>query len=71
MNSKAGAEVVAGMATYYARRAAEYEAVYFKPERQTDLRRMEAELAAPFAGRSAAGGHRTARVRPRAGWPPT
>jgi demethylmenaquinone methyltransferase/2-methoxy-6-polyprenyl-1,4-benzoquinol methylase len=46
-----GAEVVAGMATYYARRAAEYESVYAKPERQADLRRMEADLAAPFAGR--------------------
>ena len=52
MSSAAEAEVVAGMAAYYARRAAEYEAVYSKPERQTDLRRMEAELAAPFAGRS-------------------
>ena len=51
MNSAAGDEVVAGMAAYYAQRAAEYERVYFKPERQDDLRRMEAELAAPFAGR--------------------
>ena len=46
-----GAEVVAGMAAYYARRAAEYESVYAKPERQADLRQMEADLAAPFAGR--------------------
>lgn len=51
MNNNAGAEVVASMAAYYARRAAEYERVYFKPERQADLRRMEAEMAAPFAGR--------------------
>lgn len=47
----AGADVVAGMAAYYAQRAAEYEAVYAKPERQADLRRMEAALAGPFAGR--------------------
>jgi len=40
------------MRTYYARRAAYYERVYFKPERQTDLRAMEAWLSAPFAGRS-------------------
>lgn len=51
MNSDAGAEVVAGMAAYYAQRAAEYERVYFKPERQDDLRRLEADLAAPFANR--------------------
>jgi demethylmenaquinone methyltransferase/2-methoxy-6-polyprenyl-1,4-benzoquinol methylase len=41
----------ASMAAYYAQRAAYYERVYFKPERQTDLRAMEAALAAPFAGR--------------------
>lgn len=41
----------ASMATYYASRAAEYERVYAKPERQVDLRAMEAALAAPFAGR--------------------
>ena len=51
MNNSAGAEVVAGMAAYYALRAAEYERVYLKPERQDDLRRIETELAAPFAGR--------------------
>lgn len=39
------------MARYYAQRAAYYERVYFKPERQADLRAMEAWLAAPFAGR--------------------
>lgn len=39
------------MATYYARRAAYYERVYLKPERQAELRTMEAALAAPFAGR--------------------
>ena len=39
------------MARYYAERAAYYERVYHKPERQVDLRRMESELAAHFAGR--------------------
>ena len=39
------------MREYYARRAAYYERVYFKPERQADLRAMEAWLGAPFAGR--------------------
>jgi len=39
------------MRDYYARRAATYERVYFKPERQADLRTMEAWLGAPFAGR--------------------
>ncbi len=36
---------------YYARRAAEYERVYLKPERQTDLRALEAWLPSRFAGR--------------------
>jgi SAM-dependent methyltransferase len=39
------------MRDYYARRAAYYERVYFKPERQADLRAMEAWLGKPFAGR--------------------
>jgi SAM-dependent methyltransferase len=39
------------MREYYARRAAYYERVYFKPERQADLRAMETWLGAPFAGR--------------------
>jgi ubiquinone/menaquinone biosynthesis C-methylase UbiE len=43
--------VVDIMATYYAQRAAYYERVYFKPERQTDLRAMEASMPAWFAGR--------------------
>ena len=42
----------ASMRDYYARRAASYERVYAKPERQADLRAMEAWLAAPFAGRA-------------------
>ena len=40
-----------GMASYYAQRAAIYERVYFKPERQADLRAMEAWLPAQFRGR--------------------
>ena len=39
------------MRAYYARRAAYYERVYAKPERQADLRTMEAALPACFAGR--------------------
>ncbi len=39
------------MVDYYKRRAAYYERVYFKPERQTDLREMEAWIARCFAGR--------------------
>ena len=39
------------MAAYYARRAAEYERVYFKPERQDELRAMESWLPGVFAGR--------------------
>jgi SAM-dependent methyltransferase len=39
------------MASYYARRAAEYDAIYHKPERQADLRAMEAALPACFSGR--------------------
>jgi demethylmenaquinone methyltransferase/2-methoxy-6-polyprenyl-1,4-benzoquinol methylase len=45
------ATVVEGMQDYYAQRAAYYERVYFKPERQTDLRAMEAWLPGVFAGR--------------------
>jgi SAM-dependent methyltransferase len=39
------------MREYYAHRAAYYERVYFKPERQADLRAMEAWLPGPFADR--------------------
>src|SRR5262245_54644488 len=39
------------MRRYYAQRAQIYERVYHKPERQSDLRAMEAALAAPFACR--------------------
>lgn len=40
------------MAAYYRQRASYYERVYHKPERQTDLRAMEAWLPSQFAGRS-------------------
>ena len=67
------------MRDYYARRAATYERVYFKPERQADLRAMEAWLPAcpsPAARcwkspAAPAGGRRTAHATPRPGWPPT
>jgi demethylmenaquinone methyltransferase/2-methoxy-6-polyprenyl-1,4-benzoquinol methylase len=49
--SATGAATDADTATYYDRRAAYYERVYFKPERQTDLRAMEAWLSQPFEGR--------------------
>jgi ubiquinone/menaquinone biosynthesis C-methylase UbiE len=44
--------VVASMQSYYARRAATYERVYAKPERQNDLRAMQAWIGSQFAGRS-------------------
>jgi len=42
---------LATMADYYARRASIYERVYHKPERQADLRAMEAWLTPRFEGR--------------------
>ncbi|WP_395702776.1 methyltransferase domain-containing protein [Aquabacterium sp.] len=39
------------LAGYYARRAAEYDQVYRKPERQAGLRQLEAALPALFDGR--------------------
>jgi ubiquinone/menaquinone biosynthesis C-methylase UbiE len=36
--------------TYYARRAAEYEKIYHKPERQSDLARLRTDLPALFDG---------------------
>ena len=38
------------METYYARRAAEYEKIYAKPERQADLARLREDLPAMFEG---------------------
>jgi SAM-dependent methyltransferase len=43
--------VIEDMQYYYARRAAEYERIYVKPERQADLREMTAWLPSRFAGR--------------------
>jgi SAM-dependent methyltransferase len=42
---------VTSMALYYAQRAASYEAIYAKPERQADLRVMEQWLGTQFVGR--------------------
>jgi demethylmenaquinone methyltransferase/2-methoxy-6-polyprenyl-1,4-benzoquinol methylase len=39
------------MRQYYAQRAAIYERIFHKPERQADLRAMESWLSSPFAGR--------------------
>ena len=39
------------MHAYYAARASEYDSVYLKPERQTDLRAIEAWLPSRFDGR--------------------
>ena len=44
-------DVVRAMQAYYAQRAGYYERVYHKPERQADLRAMEAWLATRFVGR--------------------
>ncbi len=41
----------ASMAAYYAQRAATYERIYAKPERQADLRALEAAVAQAFDGR--------------------
>jgi SAM-dependent methyltransferase len=43
--------VVDGMQAYYARRAAEYERIYAKPERQHELRALQTWLPSQFAGR--------------------
>lgn len=47
----AAADPADAMRAYYARRAPEYERVYAKPERQADLRALEAWVAGAFAGR--------------------
>ena len=39
------------LADYYARRAAEYERIYAKPERQADLAALRARIGGLFAGR--------------------
>jgi len=45
------ATTVESMREYFARRATYYERVYLKPERQRDLRTMEAWLPSMFVGR--------------------
>lgn len=40
------------LAGYYAARAAEYERIYDKPERQAELQRLRALIPAYLAGRS-------------------
>ncbi|MGH8673279.1 MAG: methyltransferase domain-containing protein [Burkholderiales bacterium] len=40
------------LAAYYAKRAAEYERIYAKPERQADLERLRARVTALFSGRT-------------------
>jgi demethylmenaquinone methyltransferase/2-methoxy-6-polyprenyl-1,4-benzoquinol methylase len=52
MTTRADQQTDAGLRRYYAERAAVYEAIYAKPERQADLRTMEAWLPGPFTGRS-------------------
>ena len=44
-------DVVQSMQAYYAQRAAVYERIYDKPERQAELRALEAWLGPRFAGR--------------------
>jgi demethylmenaquinone methyltransferase/2-methoxy-6-polyprenyl-1,4-benzoquinol methylase len=44
-------DITESMRTYYAQRAAYYERVYFKPERQQNLRVLEAWLPPQFADR--------------------
>ncbi|MSQ63051.1 MAG: class I SAM-dependent methyltransferase [Betaproteobacteria bacterium] len=39
------------LAAYYARRAAEYERIYAKPERQADLGALRARFGKLFAGK--------------------
>lgn len=50
--SQPGPAAGADLAAYYARRATEYERIYARPERQFELRTIEAALPAEFAGRS-------------------
>ena len=45
------ADIVEDRRDYYARRATVYERIYAKPERQADLRAIEAVLPAAFGGR--------------------
>lgn len=49
--SAATTESDADLQAYYAARAVEYDAIYRKPERQADLRAIEAWLSPHFAGK--------------------
>ncbi len=51
MTTAATEGIVESMRDYYARRAGVYERVYFKPERQAELRAIEAWLPLCFGGR--------------------
>ncbi len=51
MPTSNASDVVDSMVGYYKLRAADYERVYHKPERQSDLRAMETWLRRVFAGR--------------------
>jgi demethylmenaquinone methyltransferase/2-methoxy-6-polyprenyl-1,4-benzoquinol methylase len=61
----AGSDTVAAMQAYYAQRAAIYERVYLKPERQAELRAMERWIAGPSAGFA---GRRVLEVACGTGW---
>ena len=50
-DSTGAISAISAMRDYYAQRAAYCERVYHRPERQADLRAMEAAMAAPFQGR--------------------
>jgi demethylmenaquinone methyltransferase/2-methoxy-6-polyprenyl-1,4-benzoquinol methylase len=52
MTTPAEHQTDAALRRYYAERAAVYEAIYAKPERQADLRAMEAWLPARFGDRT-------------------
>ena len=51
MSKGTGMGIEASMSSYYAQRAATYERVYFKPERQAELRLLEAWLPTQLEGR--------------------
>jgi SAM-dependent methyltransferase len=53
---------ITAMQAYYVQRAAYYERVYHKPERQSDLRGMEAWVSDAFAG------HRVLEIAAGTGW---
>jgi ubiquinone/menaquinone biosynthesis C-methylase UbiE len=51
MSLEADSPAEAAMRSYYAARAREYEQIYLKPERQSDLRHLEQEIPWELAGR--------------------